>query len=116
MQIFDFHYIKPIDQVWIFDLADGGARLLRLREGHSAPPSFIRFYGTDGQNILTAGQDSTVRSFSTVHDKNNKNLGRASYFKKASKRAGLKLDKYKMPPVVRFAAGMKETFHKQSLE
>ncbi|KAI8786613.1 WD repeat-containing protein 36 isoform X1 [Biomphalaria glabrata] len=91
-------------KVWIFDLADGGARLLRLREGHSAPPSFIRFYGTDGQNILTAGQDSTVRSFSTVHDKNNKNLGRASYFKKASKRAGLKLDKYKMPPVVRFAA------------
>ncbi|KAH9489302.1 WD repeat-containing protein 36 [Bulinus truncatus] len=91
-------------KVWIFDLADGGARVLRLREGHSAPPSFIRFYGTDGQNVLTAGQDSTMRSFSTVHDKNNKNLGRASYFKKASKRAGLKLDKYKMPPVVRFAA------------
>ncbi|GFO27669.1 WD repeat-containing protein 36 [Plakobranchus ocellatus] len=91
-------------KVWIFDLADGGARLLHLREGHSAPPSCIHFYGSDGQNILSAGQDSTLRSFSTVHDKHNKNLGRASYHKKASKRAGLKHDKHKMPAIVKFAA------------
>lgn len=91
-------------KVWIFDLADGGARLLRLREGHSAPPSCVRFYGTDGQNILSAGQDSTLRSFSTTHDKHNKSLGRASYHKKASKRAGLKHDKHKMPPIVAFAS------------
>lgn len=25
----------------IFDLPDGGARLLRIREGHAAPPLFI---------------------------------------------------------------------------
>ncbi|CAL1530137.1 unnamed protein product [Lymnaea stagnalis] len=91
-------------KVWIFDLPDGGARLLRLREGHSAPPSSIQFYGNDGQNILSAGHDSTMRSFSTVHDKFNKSLGRASYLKKASKRAGLKLDKHKMPPIVKFVA------------
>ncbi|GFS13535.1 WD repeat-containing protein 36 [Elysia marginata] len=91
-------------KVWIFDLADGGARLLRLREGHSAPPSCVRFYGNDGQNILSAGHDSTLRSFSTTHDKHNKNLGRASYHKKASKRAGLKHDKHKMPPIVKLAA------------
>ncbi|XP_012945406.1 WD repeat-containing protein 36 isoform X2 [Aplysia californica] len=91
-------------KVWIFDLADGGARLLRSREGHSAPPTFIRFYSNDGQNLLSAGQDSTIRSFSTVHDKHNKSLGRASYHKKASRRLGLKMDKYKMPAVVKFAA------------
>ncbi|KAK3793159.1 hypothetical protein RRG08_024990 [Elysia crispata] len=91
-------------KVWIFDLADGGARLLRLREGHSAPPTSVQFYGSDGHNILSAGHDSTLRSFSTVHDKHNKSLGRASYHKKASKRAGLKHDKHKMPPIVKFAA------------
>ena len=41
--------------MWIFDLSDGGARLLRMREGHSAPPTFIRHYGDDGSKILTAG-------------------------------------------------------------
>lgn len=91
-------------KVWIFDLPDGGARLLRLREGHSAPPSSIQFYGNDGQNILSAGHDSTMRSFSTVHDSSNKSLGRASYLKKVSKRAGLKMDKHKMPPIVKFVA------------
>ena len=40
---------------WIFDLPDGGGRLLRLREGHSDPPTRIRFYGGLGQNILSAG-------------------------------------------------------------
>uniref|UniRef100_A0A0B6Z6J4 Uncharacterized protein n=1 Tax=Arion vulgaris TaxID=1028688 RepID=A0A0B6Z6J4_9EUPU len=91
-------------KVWIFDLADDGARLLRMREGHSAPPTSIQFYGGDGHTLLSAGQDSTLRSFSTVHDKHNKSLGRASYHKKASKRAGLKLDKHKMPPIIKFAA------------
>ena len=27
---------------WIFDMPDGGGRLLRHREGHSAPPTRIR--------------------------------------------------------------------------
>ena len=51
------------------------------------------------------GQDSTLRSFSTVHDRHNKNLGRASYNKKKSKRSGLKNDQYCMPPVTRLACG-----------
>ena len=29
-------------KLWIFDLPDGGARLLRIREGHTAPPTCIR--------------------------------------------------------------------------
>ncbi|ELT99075.1 hypothetical protein CAPTEDRAFT_181222, partial [Capitella teleta] len=55
-------------KVWIFDLPDGGGRLLRMRSGHSAPPNKVRFHGKDGLNVLSAGQDSTLRSFSTDHD------------------------------------------------
>ena len=44
--------------MWIFDQPDGGARLLRERSGHSAPPNYIRYYGyKDGFNILSAGGD-----------------------------------------------------------
>lgn len=51
------------------------------------------------------GQDSTMRMFSTVHDKYNKSLGRASFNKSETKRSGLKLDQHAMPPVTAFAAG-----------
>ena len=51
------------------------------------------------------GQDSTMRIFSTVHDKYNKSLGRASFNKTETKRTGLKHDQHKMPPVTVFAAG-----------
>lgn len=91
-------------KVWIFDLPDGGGRLLRERSGHSAPSNKIRHYGTDGQNILTAGQDSTMRSFSTVHEKHNKSLGRGSYNKQLTKKKTLKYDQHKMPYIVDFVA------------
>ena len=29
-------------KIWIFDQADGSARLLRSRSGHSAPPNRVR--------------------------------------------------------------------------
>ncbi len=41
---------------WIFDMPDGGGRLLRIREGHAKPPTKIRFYGSLGNNILSAGK------------------------------------------------------------
>ena len=56
-------------------------------------------------NHSFVGQDSTLRSFSVVHDKHNKSLGRASYDKKESKKVGLKKDKYMMPPITQFASG-----------
>lgn len=43
-------------QVWIFDQEGGGARLLRIRQGHSAPPTTIHHHGNDGKNILSAGK------------------------------------------------------------
>ena len=30
---------------WLFDAADGTARLLRFRGGHAAPPTLVRHYG-----------------------------------------------------------------------
>ena len=42
--------------MWIFDLPDGGGRLLRERSGHSAPPNKLRHYGSTGHNILSAGR------------------------------------------------------------
>jgi len=46
--------------MWIFDMADGGARLLRQRSGHSEPPTKLRFHGNDGQVLLSAGKRSGV--------------------------------------------------------
>jgi len=72
--------------MWIFDLPDGGARLLNYRGGHSAPPTYIRYYGTSGHYILSAGEDSTMRIFNTITEILNKSLGKASYNRKASKK------------------------------
>jgi len=55
---------------------------------------------------MWSGEDSTVRSFSTVHDSHNKSLGRASYNKAKTKKSGLQLDEHRMPPVIDFASGI----------
>lgn len=92
-------------KIWIFDLPDGGVRLLRLREGHAAPPSFIRFHGSNGQNILSAGSDSSLRIFNTTSETANKSLGKASYNRKLAKKRG-KQDALhlQMPPIVQFTS------------
>uniref|UniRef100_A0AAQ4R2M6 WD repeat domain 36 n=1 Tax=Gasterosteus aculeatus aculeatus TaxID=481459 RepID=A0AAQ4R2M6_GASAC len=66
-------------KVWIFDQEGGSPRLLRSRQGHSAPPSTIHHHGNDGKNILSAGQDGTLQSFSSVHERFNKNLGHGEF-------------------------------------
>ncbi|KZC03983.1 PREDICTED: WD repeat-containing protein 36 [Dufourea novaeangliae] len=92
-------------KLWIFDLADGAGRLLRIREAHAEPPTGIRFYGNEGHNILTAGSDSSLRIFSTVTEILNKSLGRASFNRKASKKKGRTIaDPMIMPPITTFAA------------
>ncbi|KAK5650664.1 hypothetical protein RI129_001693 [Pyrocoelia pectoralis] len=92
-------------KLWIFDMSDGGARLLRIREGHSAPPSFIRFHGSNGHNILSAASDSTLRIFNTQTEQFNKSLGKASYNRKATKRRGRgNYDPLIMPPITQFTS------------
>ncbi|XP_064624692.1 WD repeat-containing protein 36-like [Lineus longissimus] len=93
-------------KIWIFDKPDGAGRLLRERSGHGAPPNKIRFHGNSGKTILSAAQDSTLRSFSTVHERLNRSLGRASFNKAKSKKTGLKLDQHMMPPITDFASEM----------
>ncbi|XP_053150733.1 WD repeat-containing protein 36 isoform X2 [Hemicordylus capensis] len=90
-------------RVWIFDGPGGNGRLLRCRMGHSAPPTKIRYHGQSGQQILSASQDGTLQSFSTVHESFNKSLGRGSINKKKSKKKGLRYDTMALPPITTFA-------------
>ncbi|XP_072270052.1 WD repeat-containing protein 36 [Pyxicephalus adspersus] len=91
-------------RVWIFDGPGGQGRLLRFRMGHSAPSTFIRHHGLDGKQILSAGQDGTLHSFSTVHDRFSKSLGYGSVNKAKSKKMGLRGASLRLPPVMSFAS------------
>lgn len=75
-------------KLWIFE-PNGGARLLRIREGHHAPPICIRYHGNHGKHILSSGEDSSLRVFSTVSETLNKSMGRASYNREASKKKSM---------------------------
>ncbi|XP_037607717.1 WD repeat-containing protein 36 [Sebastes umbrosus] len=93
-------------KVWIFDQEGGGARLLRSRQGHSAPPTTIHHHGNDGKNLLSAGQDGTLQSFSTVHERFNKNLGHGSINKKKEqkKKKGLSYEELRLPAITAFSS------------
>jgi U3 small nucleolar RNA-associated protein 21 len=91
-------------KVWIFDMSDGSARLLRHRSGHSLPPTRIRFHDQAGASVLSAGADSCLMAFSTIHDSRNKSLGRASFNKAETRKSGLRLDEHRMPPVIEFSS------------
>ncbi|AWP14778.1 putative WD repeat-containing protein 36 isoform 2 [Scophthalmus maximus] len=93
-------------KVWIFDQEGGGARLLRSRQGHSAPPTTIHHHGNDGKNILSAGQDGTLQSFSTVHERFNKNLGHGSINRKKEqkKKKGLSYEELRLPSILAFSS------------
>lgn len=85
-------------KLWIFDKLDGTPRLLRYREGHSASPLCIRYHGAKGDAILSAGEDSSLRIFSTISETLNFSLGRASYNRGASK----KLSKFLLCRIIEF--------------
>uniref|UniRef100_A0A8D0NHT1 WD repeat domain 36 n=1 Tax=Sus scrofa TaxID=9823 RepID=A0A8D0NHT1_PIG len=92
-------------RIWIFDGPTGEGRLLRFRMGHSAPLTKIRYYGQNGQQILSASQDGTLQSFSTIHEKFNKSLGHGLINKKRVKRKGLQnAMTVRLPPITEFAA------------
>ncbi|KAJ3605510.1 hypothetical protein NHX12_027556 [Muraenolepis orangiensis] len=91
-------------KVWVFEQEGGVARLLRSREGHSAPPAFIRHHGNAGRDILSAGQDGTLQSFSTIHERFNKSLGHGSSNKKMTKKMGLTFEEILLPPITCFSS------------
>nr|CAD7427750.1 unnamed protein product [Timema monikensis] len=87
-------------KMWIFDMLDGGAR-----EGHTAPPTCIKFHGADGHNLLSTGGDCTLRIFSTITETFNKSLGRASYNRNLSRKKGKGADDpFLMPAIAQLAS------------
>lgn len=89
-------------KIWTMDGSDGGGTLLTQRAGHSAPPSCIKFYGSKGFNLLSAGNDSTIKMFHLYSERLNRNMGTARYNPK-SKRKRVS-DSHKLPPITCFAA------------
>uniref|UniRef100_A0A336LZ66 CSON006517 protein n=1 Tax=Culicoides sonorensis TaxID=179676 RepID=A0A336LZ66_CULSO len=89
-------------KLWIFDMPDGGPRLLRRREGHALPPLCIRYHGAGGRHIISAGEDVSMRIFSTVSETLNRSMGQASYNRKAAKTKRSKAKALLMPPVIHF--------------
>ena len=64
----------------------------------------IGYYGGAGEAVLSAGQDSSLRVFSTVTDLLNKSLGHASYNRKLSKKHRVSEDPVRMPPILDFTS------------
>ncbi|KAK6916926.1 WD40 repeat [Dillenia turbinata] len=87
-------------KMWIFDTTDGDPRLLRFRSGHCAPPLCIRFYA-NGRHILSAGKDRAFRLFSTVQDRQSRELSQGHVSKRA-KKLGVKEEEIKLKPVIAF--------------
>ena len=54
--------------MWIFDAADGSARLLRSREGHSAPPHRVRFYPDGERDRARADQLTACSPLASAFD------------------------------------------------
>lgn len=76
-----------------------------LISGHSAAPTYIRYHGSNGSNILSSAGDSTLRIFNIQTEQFNKNLGKASYNRKISKKRGRGIeDPLKMPPIIQFTS------------
>lgn len=102
-------------KTWIFDAADGSARFLRGREGHTAPPRRIRYYGdvteasmgtganAEGCQILSAGSDRAFRVFHTARDAQSREMSQGPLLKKA-KQLHVRPEELKLAPILAFAA------------
>ncbi|OXG26744.1 U3 small nucleolar RNA-associated protein 21 [Cryptococcus neoformans Ze90-1] len=83
---------------WLCDSPTGMPRLLKLRGGHHAPPTCVRYYGEDGKQILTAGKDRALRYTSVVRDSRSFELSQGSLVKKAIG-LGVTVDHLKFPQI-----------------
>jgi len=89
--------------MWVFDGPGGTGRVLRQRDGHSAPPCIARFYGDPAHTILSAGHDKAVRMFSTIRDARSKEMSQGHVESKA-KRLNISGDSLRLGPVIALAA------------
>ncbi|KAL7988865.1 hypothetical protein Chor_007784 [Crotalus horridus] len=108
---------SPIGHIGLWDLEE--KKLLgQMRDAHSTAISGASF--VQGEPLLITNgadnairvwifdgpggsQDGTLQSFSTVHERFNKSLGRGSINKKKSKKKGLRYDTMALPPITTFA-------------
>ncbi|EGD76204.1 hypothetical protein PTSG_00909 [Salpingoeca rosetta] len=88
-------------KLWVFDAADGGARILRSREGHSAPPTKIRYHGSSGHDMLSAARDRTLRYTCVIQDERSCELSQGSLQSKANKQQR-SVGSLRLPPIVDF--------------
>lgn len=89
-------------KIWTLDMSDGCGTLLCQRSGHSEPPRYIRFYGPKGFNLLSAGDDSTLKMFHMYSERLNRNLGTARYNPKSRHKKDRSISR--LPPISCFAA------------
>lgn len=75
---------------WIIEGSD--YRLLRSRSGHSRPPSVLRFYGEEGESILSGGQDRSLRNISMVKDSMSSEVSQGSIQRKARESSSSEFD------------------------
>ncbi|RKP27041.1 Utp21 specific WD40 associated putative domain-containing protein [Syncephalis pseudoplumigaleata] len=93
--------INAIKQ-WIFDGPDDAMpRLLRSRGGHSLPPTLIRSYDMEGNYVVSASKDRSLRILSTRRDRQCAELSQGSVAKNAQ-RLGTRADALKLGPVIAF--------------
>jgi U3 small nucleolar RNA-associated protein 21 len=102
-------------KMWVFDGADGSARLLKSREGHTAPPRRIRYYGNvtdaamgsgaDGAScqVLSAGGDRALRVFHTARDVQSREMSQGPLARRAKKRH-VRPEDLKLRPITGLAA------------
>eukprot|EP01134_Creolimax_fragrantissima_P007953 CFRG7953T1 len=110
-------------RMWVFDQPDALPRHLRSRNGHSAPPIHVQYYGPTGKTILTAGIDQSMRLFSTIRDAQNIELSQGNIASRA-KKIGVDQADLKLPSIISFAtAELRErdwdnlvTCHSRTLE
>ncbi|MBW0470269.1 hypothetical protein O181_009984 [Austropuccinia psidii MF-1] len=74
-------------KLWLFETPTGLPRLLTQRAGHQQPPHLIRYYGSDGKTILSAGRDRALRATSVVRDSRSFELSQGPLAKKATQLA-----------------------------
>lgn len=88
---------------WIFDNLDGSPRLLKLRSGHKKPPNKLMFYGDSGHDIISTGQDRTLRYTSVIRDARNVEISQGQLEHK-SKKMNIDIDTLRIPEILQFYA------------
>eukprot|EP00730_Choanoeca_flexa_P004159 TRINITY_DN11617_c0_g3_i1.p2 TRINITY_DN11617_c0_g3~~TRINITY_DN11617_c0_g3_i1.p2 ORF type:complete len:323 (+),score=69.83 TRINITY_DN11617_c0_g3_i1:33-971(+) len=91
-------------KLFAFDATDGSGRQLKHREGHSAPPTRLRFYN-DQFEFLSSGTDRSLRMFSVIKDERSVELSQGSVVAKARARE-VDVESLKLPPAAAIAAAL----------